>query len=271
MSNRNSILLVDPSFDPVSAKNCTLLINIGLDYISYAIVDNGSKRVNVVFDEQECENTIKKFADRIKSDAYLTHPFQTVKIAVHTENRINVPNELYDESNLTAQTQFFSGGYTNNVYVQPQEKFDFTTIFALPKTLDLLLSEHFPEAGLTTNMPSAVLNVGNNLTINFSVGSFSLTYTQHEQFIFEQTYEITDVEEFNYYLLLVINQLAIDTRKTHLYLSGIVHEGDERYQCLSKYFPQLSFLTVNPQLQQEILEDMPAHYYVNLLALYPCE
>lgn len=267
----NSILLLDPSFDPHTAKNCTLLVNIGLDHISYAIIRNDDNFVHVVFDEQECESPVQQFSQRVKTDAYLHLPFLHVKIGAYTDNLIHIPNDLYRESNLSDQAQFFAGLPGPHVYQHQHEKFDLTTIFSLPKALDTLLAEHFPDASLSTFVQLDTGGDGNTLQLNFSAGSFSAVYTENHQLIFEKVYEISTVEEFNYYLLLIINQLSINTSSTLVNLSGIVHQDDERFQCIAKYFPKVSFAKLDQRIKQEILEDMPAHYYVNLLAHYTCE
>ena len=108
------------------------------------------------------------------------------------------------------------------------------------------------------------------LLLDFSVGSFNALYLQQQQVVFQQCYEIDNLDEFNYYLLLIINQLNINTKETNLHLTGIIHEGDDKYNCLLKYFSKADFIAPSNDLNQQILDDMPAHYYSSLLALDQC-
>ena len=108
------------------------------------------------------------------------------------------------------------------------------------------------------------------LILDFTVASFTALYLKDNQVVFQQAYEIADSEEFNYYLLLMINQLIINTTETAVQLSGIVHENDDKYNCILKYFKQLSFISIQGNLDQQVLDDMPAHYYSSLLALDLC-
>ncbi|MFD0940892.1 DUF3822 family protein [Pedobacter boryungensis] len=273
MNNNNSILLIDPTFDPATASACNLLIKVGLDSFSYAILNKETNQVSAVFDEQECENGAQKFAERLKTDPYLTLPYQLVKVAVHTQNTIAVPNDLFNENSLTAHSQYFIEEPVGEIYTQTQSHFGFITIFALPKTTNELLTS-FTEGRKCSHQAGLLalaekLN-GTVLILDFSVGSFNALYIQNQQVIFQQCYEIANLDEFNYYLLLMINQLSIDTKETNLQLAGIIHEGDDRYNCLLKYFSEVAFMATTTDLDQQVLEDMPAHYYSSLLALDQC-
>jgi hypothetical protein len=272
MSKSNSILLIDPSFDPATATNCKLLIKVGLDSLSYAIVNKETNKISAVFDEQECEEPAKKLNERLKNDNYLQLAYQQVKIAIHTPNAIAIPNDLFNEKDLTAHTAYFTTPHSENLYTKKQSYFDFTTIFALPKTtaqiLSTLKSENYQEhAGLLHLAEDAKNNV---VCLDFSAGAMAIVYVKGGQLIFQQVFEISNTEELNYYLLLLINQLEINTAHTQLRLTGIIHETDEYYTCLQKYFNDIHFVTVRTDLDQEILEDLPLHYYSNLLALDQC-
>lgn len=273
MNNSNSILLIDPSFDPSAASTCNLLVKIGIDSFSYAIINKQSNKVIAIYDEQECEDVNLKLAGRIKADPYFSLAYNEVKIALPTPNAIAVPNVFYDEYSLKSHSKLFSGSH-DRLYTQVQHHFDFTSIFSISKTTDSMLTEHFPSAKkLQEN--TGLITIAEKLTdatllLDFSVGSFQAIYINNQQVVFQQCYQIEQIEEFNYYLLFIINQLAIDTKKTVLLLSGIIHADDEKYNCMLKYFSNTQFTAIGEDLDQEILDDMPLHYYSNLLALDKC-
>jgi hypothetical protein len=273
MNNNNSILLIDPAFDPATASSCNLLVKVGLDSFSYAILNKETNQVSAVFDEQECENGAQKFAERLKTDSYLTLPYQEVKVAVHAQNAIAVPNDLYTKDSLNAHAQFFTEAPVGDLYTQTQHHFGFTTIFSIPKTTNETLTsftdgkKYSQHAGL---LALAEKINDTTLLLDFSVGSFNALYIQNQQVVFQQCYEIDSQDEFNYYVLLMMNQLDINTKETNLYLTGIIHEGDDKYTCLLKYFSKADFIAASNDLDQQILDDMPSHYYSSLLALDQC-
>lgn len=271
MDIKNSILLIDPTFEPSTANHCSLLIKIGSKSFSYAIINNETSKVSAIYDEQECDDFTSKFADRLKTDPYLTLPYQEVKIAHHTQHIITIPDELFSGENVGVNAQYFPANHSSNVYVDVQHYFGFKTIFSLPKTTEELLNfasaKMFHEnAGLLNQAEQ--LNAA-SLILDFTVGNVNVIYLTDNRVIFQQSYEIDDAEELNYYLLLMINQLKID-RTANIYVCGIIHENDQHYNCLSKYFDTIDFLTVSNDLDQEVVEDMPTHYYSSLLALSKC-
>lgn len=274
MSNNNSILLIDPAFDPNRAPSCNLLIKIGLNSYSYAIIDKETDQVSAVFDEQECEDVAFSFAERLKTDSYLNLAYQQVKIATHTVNTIDIPSELYQEDSLMANTQFFADStQADQLYTQSQSHFGFTTIFTLPKQFEQTTSNFTSEKKYQQNaglLALAEAIADNALILDFTAGTFQALYLQNQQVVFQQNYEVAHAEEFNYYLLLMVKQLALNPATTHLYMSGIIHEGDDKHDCLLKYFHNRTFLSISNQLDQTILDDMPAHYYTSLLALDQC-
>lgn len=274
MNSNNSILLIDPNFDPITASACNLLIKVGQDSFSYAIVNKETQQVNAVFDEQECESGLQKLAERLKTDHYLTLPYQKVKVAVHTSNLISVPNELYNEAELANHTPYFVASHTGNLYQQVQNHFGFTTVFALSKTTEDTLNSFNLSQLFAQN--AGLLALAENiqetaLLMDFTANSFQVLYVEAGNVVFQQVYEIENLDEFNYYLLLIFNQLNLVPANMALYLSGIVHEGDERHSCLAKYFNAIQFINGQHQLNQEVLDDMPSHYYSSLLALDQCE
>ena len=276
MDNKNSILLVDPEFDLNTAADCDLLLKITPDSFSYAIIDKRSRQLKAVYDEQECDNVPATLAHRLKNDVYLTLTFKDIKAAVYTENSISIPNELFDPEKLNQYAKFFTEEQSDNLYTRPFSTFGFTSIFTLCKFTEQTLAASLSNCRLyAQNAPVLALASRPDKTIlllDFTAASFNALYTEGEKLIFQNYYQVDNAEEFNYYLLLILNQLNIDTAATEVQLSGIIHTGDDRYQCIGKYFGTIVFsLPPAKEIDHKILDDMPAHYYSSLLALDLCE
>ena len=271
MSNNNSILLIDPDFDPATSLNCSLIVKMGYDSFSYAIINKEKNKVIAVFDEQECEDVVKKLTDKIKTDSYLGLNFNDVKIASYSANLINIPTELYSEESLEANAQYFAEPHDGNLHVQAQPYFKFNSIFAFDKKTSAIF-ENFKDAKIY-HESAGLLNLATTATdglfLDFTVGSFSALFVKNGKVIFQKSYDIENTDEFNYYLLLIKNQLQI-TEETSIKLSGIIHEKDQRHNVISKYFTKTTMLLPQSDLALEALEDMPSHYYTTLLAIYKC-
>ena len=272
--NKNSILLIDPAFDPQLSEQLSLLVKINADTFSYAIIDDKQKRIYAVYDEQECEDGYQKFNERLKLDVYLKLHYEQVKVAAHTQNLICVPNQIFADSDIAAQSAYFTDADSDVIYAQPVANSTFTTVFSIPKAAEQTINEHWPN-NKKLPLNAGLVNLTNylahdTLIIDFSVKSFEIIYFKAHQVVFQQSYQFDSVEEFTYFLLLVVNQLNIDTQHTAVKTCGIIHLNDEKWNCLKQYFNQVDFLTLKMDLTTDILEDMPTHYYTSLLALYTC-
>jgi hypothetical protein len=276
MSNKNSILLMDPEFDPGTAADCTLLLKITPDSFSYAIVNKTTKQLQAVYDHQECLDAGQVLATSVKTDANLTLPFAQVKASVYTLNTIALPDELFDTAVIQTYTKFFTAVQSAPLYIQPSSAFNFKSFFNLPEAIEGTLNNYlagckrYDHTALVINMAGNTST--NTLLIDFTVGSINAVLIKDQKFNFQHCFEFENKEEFNYYLLLMIEQLAIDKSATEVILSGIIHEDDANYYILNKYFSSITFNTAVSNLTDySLLEDMPAHYYTSLLALDLCE
>jgi len=69
----------------------------------------------------------------------------------------------------------------------------------------------------------------------------------------------------------LLQQLEPAVKEMPVYLMGIVNIDDEKHLILQKYFKNIQFTAPqNDKLEYTILEDMPAYYYSNLLAIDLC-
>jgi hypothetical protein len=271
---KNSILLLDPEFDPNMAPDCNLLLKITNDSFSYAIINQDNKSVKAVFDEQACSNVTHTLKTKIKNDPYLNYPYKEVKIAVTTDNCVTVPNELYNSKDLNAYINFFTKAPSKTLHVKNNGNFDFTSIFCLQQHLEDELDMHFKTAS-KHEQSEAVLNLAahieNGLVFDFTALSFTAIQVVNGKLVFKNAFEIESGDEFNYFLLLLIKQLDLDLEQTPLYISGIINENDQNHRILQKYFKNAQFsLPQNKEIDCTILEDMPAYYYSSLLAIDLC-
>jgi hypothetical protein len=274
-NSKNSILLVDPDFDPNTASDCNLLLKITADSFSYAVIDKNSRQLKAVFDQQECEDTVAELASAIKKDSYLGLPFREIKVSVYTPNTIAVPTALFNKNELNSYANFFAEASSSNLYTRPFAKFGFTSVFNLEQFIEETLDKSLASAArYEHHTPLLALGSvldGTSLLLDFTAGSFNILLLENRKMIFQNTFQIAHPEEFNYYLLLLIQELKLSPSSTTVLLSGIIHQDDGYYNCLGKYFTDLRFnLPPADQFDHAILDDMPAHYYSSLLALDLC-
>ncbi len=276
MSDKNSILLADPEFDPNRTSNCTLLLKVAPDSFSYAIIDNSSKKLKIVYDRQECKDIAHDLANRLKNDPYLKSNYATVKVALYTVNSIAIPYELYDAAYLNTYRKFFTEDHSDTLYVQPYTQFGFKTIFTFQQFIEETLTTYLKDSK-RYDYTAPVLKLAskqgeNTLIFDFTAGSFTILYVKDKKMVFYNCFEMENAEEFNYYVLLMLKQLEMDKSAISVYVSGVIHAEDSYFSALTKYFNHVVLNTpVNEAIDYSLLEDMPSHYYTSLLALDLCE
>ena len=276
MNSKNSILLVDPDFDPAAATDCILLIKITADSFSYAIINSNTKQLQAVYDHQECRDVPAELSLRLKTDSYLAIPFKEIKASVYTESTIAIPSELFSDQTLNDYAKFFPIAQSNNLYIHSVDSFGFKSIFTLSDVIDETIGSSLSDCRIFDHSaPVLILASGktaSTLQLDFTAGSFNTVYTVGGKLIFQKYFETENAEEFNYYLLFIINQLKISTTDTAISISGIIHQNDAYYNCIAKYFKTIHFHEVLAlETTNKILDDMPAHYYSSLLAIDLCE
>lgn len=277
MNNNNSILLVDQEFDPNAITNRNLLFKITADSFSYAMLNMDAGRLEVLYDQQDCDPAVA-MAKRIKTDPYLSIDFAQVKISVCSANTLTVPEAFYlaDQpeiyANYFTELADFSGTLQANSHVN----YDFKTLFLLPGEVEKVLTDNNLGSAIKYGQTAPLLAMlrpaeRDQLVLDFTGSSFYAMLFKQGKLIFQNYYTAENDEEFNYYLLLIVQQLKLDPAQTDLLATGIINAGDTHYDIMERYF--LSVEILEPILEDTdltILEDMPKHYYTSLLAINLC-
>jgi len=268
MSN-NSLLLVDPNFKADASLNSHLLLKITNDSFSYAVVDQNSENVWVLFDKQGCENIAQTLKSTFETDPHLSLTYLAIKASVHTSKFIFIPDEWFDEQNLSVYAKFL--GSEAKIYTKHHDNLGFNTLFCLDDQLKDKLPENTSFYPQSSPLLALTSNLSNDaLLMDFTASSFNVLLIKDHKVHFQNHYQSETAEEFNYFLLLIIEQLGLH-ESVPVYLQGIINEDDDYYNTLLKYFNNLYFFLPAGKQNSELLADMPKHYFSGLLALGLCE
>lgn len=266
--NNNSLLLIDPNFTEEASIKHNLLLKITNDSISYAIVNNITDQVSLIYDEQACNSISDNLKGAFENDKYLSLNYNEVKIAVHTDKFIFIPDEWL-HNDLTVYAKYLNT--TANIQSKSNKKLGLNTVFALNQNIKSVLP--VPSNVFAQSEPLFAISDNLNdhsLLLDFTASSFNALYLKDKKVNFQNHYQTDTEEEFNYYLLLIIEQLNLN-ENVPVYIQGIIHEDDEYYNCILKYFNQIFFYLPSQKTESPLLADMPKHYFSGLLALNLCE
>ena len=90
--------------------------------------------------------------------------------------------------------------------------------------------------------------------------------------VFFNTFSFTDDNDMLYYLIFISEQLGINPQKHRFYFSGTIFRHSERFKLLYRYIRYPRFLKRLANLEySRHIEEVPEHYFYNLLGMPLCE
>ena len=277
----NLIDFTDKQFQPNNSSACHLLIHLDSDSYSYAIVDKEQNRLSVLFKKYfpQSPDTFSAF-NRLEilraENENVNLDFGKVKISVETKAFTFIPEELYASADLPKYGKFIGVepsvvllnsdirplGIKAIAAVEPNLANDLKVTFSDP----LIVSQANPFiAGIYQ------LQAQGELFLNFNHDSFEAAVFRKGTLELYNIFETSNNDEFNYYILNLINQLELD-RNFPVVLSGEIDSGNERYLRLQKYFEQLTFADASLLANgREVDKQFALHRVFSLLSLDLCE
>lgn len=277
MNDFGKIHLTDPGFQQQHSGKCDLLLKITPSRVSYAVIDQGQDQIKVLFDD-EIVSGLSNLKQLFLNEPLFNSHFHKVKISVETCKFTFIPASLYNEANLTDYAQFIEG-VISNLFVSDIRGPQVKNIFAVDEGIRNLLIEKFSGHKLTSSaapLIDAVMKFyaesESLLFLHFNSGSFEAVILQGKKLQLYNVFQIETVDDFNYFLLLLLEKLAVKPQDIIPVISGNITVLDENYSRMQKYFQHIKFadsgLLIN---KSDILKQIPPHRFFSLIALNLCE
>ncbi|WP_207532832.1 DUF3822 family protein [Desertivirga arenae] len=276
MNNIGTIHLKDYNFDLSQAEESELLIKVSPKRLSYAII-NASKQVSVLFDTALEMSLTETIDELLSENEYLKQPYKAVKILTETFNFTFIPNELYSPANLSVYKALFAKKASDNVQVNHIKKAEIRNAFALQEELTETLFESYPNARIYSQAEPLIDGMmynyqGEKLILQFNDSSFELLIIDNHLVRFYNIFQLHSPDDFNYYLLFVLQQLGLTETDFEVILSGDIDKENLLYKRIEKYYNKISFAS-NIRLAKlgNTFSSVPEHQFFTLFNLYLCE
>ncbi len=259
-----------------------LLIQLGDHYISYAIINPEQKilhflartRTNSEFSAQQNLDNL------IELNPHLVLKYRKVKICVDTNNFTFIPEDLYDDDLIDEYSRYINSGLNTEIQVSTLKDYSIKNISSIDNALKQTFALRFDKP-LVNNSISPLLNAcyllltadPSELFINFNESSFEAAYFIESNFIFYNQYKYESAEEFNYYLLNLIEQLEIHLNTCKVRVSGNSDQRSQNKSIIEKYFLETSQPDINQIIQTSfsISSKADLQSYFSLISLSLCE
>ena len=278
------IHLTDEEFNLDSSGDRHLLIHIADQSYSCAIIDKERSRLGVVvkkkFGQQAGSmNSSEKLEIILSDNGYLKQDFQSVKISVETTAFTFVPEELYSDDDLPQYTKFMGASPDSVVLSSNIRPYGIANICAIDAAFGSKLRSVFRDPLIVSQANPFIAGIysriisGNpsGLFLNCCTDRFEAAVVQSGTLEFYNIFRTRTTDEFNYYLLSLISQLALD-RSMAVTLSGEIQQEDENFMRLSKYFDNISFSDSRIMRNgSDVFKRLPSHEFFSLMSLDLCE
>lgn len=278
MNNIGTLHLSDKDFLPEQAANCELLIRVSSTRLSYAIVEKPNRKIRAIFDGVLSHSIRETFAELLLKNSYLSYPFQKTKIAAESFRFAFIPSELYSEDTAALCYNFVSSSIPFSQVSNPIAGNRISTIGSVSNSLSAPFTEKYQEASLYTQAEAFIEGMlkhpreGQTLALQFNTGTFEALLTSGDELIFYNIFQAPTADDFNYFLLLLIQQLQINTTETSVLLSGEIEKYSEHYRRVLKYFRNIHFADSTTFCQySDTFRLIPSHQFFSLLSLGLCE
>ncbi|HEY1024916.1 MAG TPA: DUF3822 family protein [Sphingobacteriaceae bacterium] len=269
--------LTESTFGSQSSSKCDLLLQIGVNNISYAVIEKGPEQLRSLC---EVDGTLKDLEMLVAADATLGHDYRKVKISVDSTRFTFIPQEVFSEFYIENYAKFIQPASTSDLLLNDIRAFSIKNLIAVESEIQNLLKKHFPTAtifGQATPFIEGCWKVSKEtekqqLFINLRPRHFEAVIIKEEQLLFYNIFECQLPDEFNYFLLLLIRQFGLEAVNTKVMIAGTLEADCPFYPRLKKYFDDIQPADAGLlATSSETFELISLQPYFSLLSLNLCE
>lgn len=277
--------LFDDDFQSQNAAKCDLLIHIGFETFQYAIVDIvrdelkslAEYRIPALNSPGELIKAIEKLPENQREFKF---PFNKVSISVDTFNFTLIPEVLYDESKLANYAGYFQSVIPGEIISTGIRSEKIINLCSISKELYSFLNQTFNKPHICSQSVSFIEGikktyknqVPNALYLDVHEKHIQIAMFNNSGLSLYNIFDCQNPDEFNYYLLHLINTLELQTEKVTIILSGEIRTEDEYHKRVGKYFKEVKWadsrLIVN---HPQKFDHISSHTYFSLICLEQCE
>ncbi|WP_134090342.1 DUF3822 family protein [Olivibacter sp. XZL3] len=245
MSELLQIEFIDDHFTVDKSAEYQLLVRRGVHRSQMAIFNQQNQLLLLL--------SWKKGKPEERVNQLLSLTYHSKIISVETKQKALIPNNLYNSSQEIYYLNAFSLDKENHfLHTDDVKGFDAKCIYGVSlKEQQQLLSDFsdFTVKSISTVILNTLARVTpeykDYLSINFDDGYTDFTYISDGKLIYHHSHPSQNADEFNYFLLAIVQEYGIDFSNVSMIVSGQIEPDDTNYQRLRKYSDQLSFLDLS--------------------------
>ncbi len=217
-----------------------------------------------------------------ESDEYLPLKYSGVSVLFESSKNTLIPYPLYDKNDKESFSKFnFETNKNEAILTDNLPNLEAYNIFALPKEIYQVLIDLFPDCKIHSHTSSLIestlinyknLPVKKRAFVNVRKDSTDIIISEGNKLLFQNSFPYHSMEDFIYYILLVLEQLKINPEEIDLSLMGAIEKDSQLFEIAYKYIRNVRFEKLNDSFSYSyVIKEVPEHYFLNLINLNRCE
>ena len=241
----------------ISDRNLVLSIQVGLNGLSFLVLDIFTKKVELIRDIKFAEKItpqqlLKNLIEEFDNIDLLNENFNKIQVIHDNEVQTLVPSALFEEANLSDYLKFNAKIFKN----------DFITYDAI--TNQEIMSVYVPYVNVnnyifekfgsfeykhsSTVIIDKVLQIEKNikeksLYVNVEKSNIDILVISSNSLLFYNKFNFNTKEDFIYFILFTIEQLELNPEKLNCKFLGSILNDDELFKIAYKYIRNVSIVS----------------------------
>lgn len=232
-----------------------LSIQVSLNGLSFCIINSASKQIElfkeITFDLKTTPEKIQIELDQyMLSEKIHDKGIQKVNVLHKNELSTFVPKPLFTKNNLPDYLKYNVKILDNDfIAFEEIQNTDLINVYVPYTNVNNYIFDHFGEfeyKHFSSVLVETLLNKSQKsddavMYLNVSKGYFEIVVIKNRQLLLYNTFHFLSKEDFIYYILFTVEQLALNPELFKLYLLGEIKEGDELYDIIYIYIRHIEF------------------------------
>lgn len=288
----------DPGLDRQKVFEYELSVRLRADSLSYCILDSNTskflhleswelnvpERKSFIPGDKEPEDT-GRLSNLLRDElSWLTSGFKRSRLILDQGKSSILPQALFNESEKKTVFDFnIAGGYypEDELFHDHLSSLNAYTIYHVPKGIKDLLGNYF-HGSSTYHYSSAFIQAiflknmnkdnDNKLFVNISSGRMDILRIKAKKLDYYNSFRFNTAEDFMYYLIFVVEQLGLNPESAEVLMMGELDKHSSLTDLAKKYVRNVGFSPRNDDFRYSfVFDQLPGHYYFNLLNASLCE
>ncbi|MDA3890514.1 MAG: DUF3822 family protein [Salinivirgaceae bacterium] len=276
----------DKSFDLENINNYHLSLQVNLKGFSFCVLDRERNKFialgNYYFNKITSYSILLDEINTIfQNEEILKHNYQHAKLLFVTPKYTYIPSPFFDQSEIeniyglnhklykddNLHTNYLYGNSSYTIYSIPSyiesffsEKYSSLKIYhhSCPLIEEILLKDK-----LSTHKTRAFLNILPDI--------FDFIIIEDGKLKLFNSFAYKSETDFQYFVLNTFDQLKLSTIDIPVSILGFVKRDDQKIEYLKKFIKQIDYFSKPTHFEYAYgFNELPEHYFINLINLYQC-